>query len=337
MKSKSKKRKKTKSKVKLNPLELRKEIILFFKALTKKKKASALLIVSIIFLLLPGSNYYLNLTLVPQKPFIRPAPFELEKPALVPVSKPEKTRPYITAKAAIIIDANSGVTLFEKNPHQRLLPASTTKVMTALVALDHYPLNKIITVKQAHNSIGQTMDLLPGERMTVENLLYGLLMHSGNDAALALAENFEGGYQEFVMEMNRLASKYYLQNTQFKNVSGIDKVGHYTSVADLARLSAVAMKNKTFSDIVITKSKVVSDVDNTVSHVLTNRNELLGIIQGIRGTKTGWTEQAGECLVTNTIRDGNEIITVVLGSNDRFGESKQLIEWAFINHDWVPA
>ncbi len=314
--------------------QIKKELNLFARTAFDIRKFPLFLAVTLTFLMLPGSNYYTELVLKPKAPFIRNAPIDLQKPSDYPVRKPNIKDPFLSARSAVVVDVNSRAVLFEKNPHQRLLPASTTKVMTALVALNNFALDDVITINQAHRSIGQSMNLVSGERITVENLLYGLLMHSGNDAAFALAENFSGGYQEFVNEMNKLAQKYHLQNTQFKNVSGIDEYGHFTTVSDLARLSAIAMENPIFAKIVATKEKSVLDVDNTITHALSNRNELLGEIQGIRGTKTGWTEQAGECLVTDTIREGNEIITVVLGSNDRFEESRTLIEWAYSSHQW---
>lgn len=290
---------------------------------------------SLVLMLLPGSNYYLELELQPEEPLVQNLSIDLPPPSSYPIRDEEVQSPSLTARAAVIVDVNSASILFAKNPDEPLMPASTTKIMTALVALEHYDLDKILTIKQADRAIGQTMNLVPGERIKVKNLLYGLLLASGNDAAFALAENFPGGYNAFVNEMNRLAQKLYMTNTQFQNVSGVEQPGHYTSVVDLARLAAVAMKNPIFAEIVSTKRATVSDEEKTIIHPLQNKNELLGVIEGIRGVKTGWTENAGECLVTDTVREGNEIIVVVLGSKDRFGESASLIEWAYQAHTWV--
>jgi D-alanyl-D-alanine carboxypeptidase len=216
-----------------------------------------------------------------------------------------------------------------------LKPASTTKIMTALVALDHYPLNLVLTIRNADRSIGQTMDLVSGEQLTVESLLFGLLLHSGNDAAYALAENYPGGYNAFVGQMNNKARQLHLDSTNFCNVSGIDQEDHYTTVSDLARLAAEALKNPIFASIVSTQTRVVTDINGLIVHHLSNKNQLLGLVEGVRGIKTGWTEAAGECLVTDTIRDDKEIITVVLGSLDRFGESATLINWAYRSYDWI--
>jgi D-alanyl-D-alanine carboxypeptidase (penicillin-binding protein 5/6) len=298
-------------------------------------KRPTFLALSIAIALLPGSNYYLELSLSPQEPFIRQVDIDLDTPANYPVYNENIKPPTISAHSAVVIDAGSASVLYEKNPNEQLLPASTTKIMTALVALGHYSLEEILTVKQADKAIGQTMKLTAGERMKVRDLLYGLLLESGNDAAYTLAENFPGGYSAFVAEMNRLAKKFHMENTQFRNVSGVEQIGHYTTVSDLARLSAIAMQHPVFSKIVSTKEKVVTNFENTTVYHLSNRNQLLWEVGGIRGVKTGWTEHAGECLVTDTLRNGNEIIVVVLKSSDRFGESHALIEWAFRAHNWL--
>lgn len=315
--------------------KLKEDLGLFTKTVGKIKKYPAFLIFSLALFFLPGSNYYLDLELNPQPPFIKSLPIDIHSPSRYPVKKQNVSEPWISARSSVIIDVKSGATLFSKNPDEKLLPASTTKIMTAMVVLKNYPLDQIITVRKADKSRGQTMDLITGERISVDSLLYGLLMHSGNDAAYALAENFDGGYFAFVEEMNNLATSFHLENTHFANVSGIDQQGHYTTVKDLARLAVEAMQDPRFSKIVSTKEKTVQDLDNIYVHKLSNRNELLGIIEGIRGVKTGWTEQAKECLVTDTERSGNEIITVVLGSNDRFGESEKLIEWAYASFTWI--
>jgi D-alanyl-D-alanine carboxypeptidase (penicillin-binding protein 5/6) len=307
----------------------------FAKSAFSADKRPSFLALSIALTLLPGSNYYLKLRLSPQPPFIRQVDIDLDTPTNYPVYSESIKPPTISALSAVIVDAGSKSVLYEKNPTQRLLPASTTKIMTALVALNHYSLEDILTVKKADRAIGQTMKLKAGERMRVGDLLYGLLLESGNDAAFTLAENFPGGYSAFVAEMNKLVKKFHMENTQFRNVSGIEQFGHYTTVSDLARLSAIAMHHPVFSKIVSKKEKVVSNVEMTKIYNLSNRNELLWKVSGIRGVKTGWTEHAGECLVTDTLRDGNEIIVALLGSQDRFGESAALIEWAYRAHTWL--
>lgn len=299
----------------------------------KKRPAFAALTLVLIFL--PGNNYYLDLTLRAKDPPVRPLAFTLPHASRYPVADPTIKPPSLTARSAIVIDVQSASILYAKNPDERLLPASTTKIMTALVALNHYPLENTITIKQADRAIGQTMNLVPGEEISVESLLYGLLLESGNDAAFALAENYPGGYTGFVGAMNRMAQRLHMTDTQFRNVSGIEQSGHYTTVRDLARLAVIAIQQSIFSKIVSTRETVVTSADGKIVHRLLNKNELLGTVPGTRGIKTGWTEHAGECLVTYTIRDGNEVIVAILGSEDRFKESSLLIEWVYRAHTWM--
>ncbi len=296
----------------------------------------------LLLLLLPGQNDYQSLIPHPQLPRVKAANITL--PALS--SYPQNLGvplPQLSARSAIAIDADSAVILYQKNPDFLMMPASTTKIMTALVALDNYSLDEILTVKEADESIGHSMHLVRGEKLSVENLLYGILVESGNDAALTLAQNYPGGYQEFVNLMNLKAKKLNLINTSFRNVSGVEQAGHTTTVRDLAILAKAAMENPIFAKMVATKTITVASYDGTIIHRLENINELLGIVSGLKGVKTGWTEHAGECLVSMTERqiinsqgqpESKNIITVVLGSLDRFGESRQLIEWAFTSHKW---
>jgi len=244
--------------------------------------------------------------------------------------------PFITAKSVYAIDPATGVELFKKNPDERLSPASTTKIMTALIALDEYPLDEIVTLENVNQTIGHTAELLPGKQMAVSDLLYALLVPSGNDAALALAQHHPLGYSHFVTLMNQKATSLGMVNTQYTNVSGLESPGHYASVRDLSILTKAAMEDSTFRKIVGTKNITVSAIDGSQKLSLTNLNELLGKVDGVIGVKTGWTEVAGECLVTYTIRDNHPVIVVVFGSSDRFGESKKIIEWIYQTYQWVP-
>ena len=286
-----------------------------------------------VLVMLPGQNEYQTLAIRPQAPRIREASVEVE-PNQVPVKITQVRAPGLTARAVVVLDVASGTVMYQKNAEMSLMPASITKVMTALVALEAYKLDEVLTVKQADDAIGQSMGLKVGEKMTVENLLYGLLVKSGNDAALALAENYPAGYSEFVSRMNQKAEEWQMDKTTFKNVSGVEQWQHMTTVRDLAVLAREAMKNEVLAKMVATKSITVADVSGETEHELENVNQLLGEVEGLRGLKTGWTTHAGECLITDTVREGKEIITVVLGSEDRFGESRSLIEWAYANHEW---
>lgn len=241
--------------------------------------------------------------------------------------------PVLSAQAALAVDLNSGVTLYEKNPDEALLPASTTKIITALVAMDAYPLDSILRVGNV-KIVGQKMGLAFGEEIRAEDLIYGLLVYSANDAAEALALAYPGGREAFIDAMNEKARDLSLENTKFYNPSGIDGNGHVTTARDLIRVSEVAMRNPEFAKIVATQNITVTDVTGKKLHRLTNINELLGKVPGVLGVKTGWTENARENLVTYVERDGHKVMIAVLGSQDRFGETKELIDWMFSNYTW---
>ncbi len=252
----------------------------------------------------------------------------------LPVLGSSVSYPEFSAQGIIALDITSGTSLYEKNPDLALLPASTTKIMTALVALKHYPLNQTLRVGKEAFIDGQKMNLVFGEEISVENLLYGLLMSSANDAAEVLAANYPNGREEFVKAMNKEAQALSLKNTNFTNPTGLDERGHYSTARDLVRLSEVAMRGAFFSEIVGTKEKVVSSVDGKIKHSLTNINALLGNVEGVKGVKTGWTENARENLVTFIERDGRRILIALLGSQDRFAETRALIDWIFKNYKW---
>ena len=303
------------------------------------EKWGSFFLLGMIFLLLPGQNAY-QLTQVSQQPAqVQEIEINLPTPEPYPVNVTEVAAPFLTAKSAVVMDVDSGVLMYEKNPALRLLPASTIKIMTAVVALESYNPDKVLVVPPVSYK-GQDMELVEGEQITVKNLLYGLLISSANDAASTLAQNYPGGEKEFIQAMNKKAEELNLENTFFTNPTGMDDEEiftvslSFTSTLDLARLTGYALKNPIFAQIVATPRIVVTDISGEISHELFNINELLVQLEGVKGVKTGWTEEAGECLVTYTEREGKGIIIVVLGSEDRFGESKTLIEWAFANHQW---
>lgn len=267
-------------------------------------------------------------------PLVRMLPFAAPTPAPYPVNM---TGMYpgneISAEGVVVYDLTSGVTLFSRNADAILAPASTTKIMTAIVALEHYDIDDVVTVATVANS-GQVMGLFPGERITVENLLYGALIQSGNDAAWALAEHFPGGVDGFVNAMNAKAAALNLSHTHFTNSVGYDDPNHKMTAVDLARLAAFALTNKTIAKIVAIPQITISDVAHTRFHALTNVNALLGKVPGVGGIKTGWTEEAGENLVTLVERDGRRIILVVLKSRNRFADTESMINWVFSNYQW---
>ena len=294
-----------------------------------------LLLASIFLLtsLYPGQNSI-------QTIILRPGPikaYKLPGPAqtIYPLHDGTNLSP-LTAKSIVVQDVGSKTIIFSKNPDTILFPASLTKIMTALVSLEEWQdLNAVITVKNEDRAIGQTIDLIAGEQLTLRSLLYGLLIQSGNDAALALADNYPGGYYEFVKAMNAKAQSLHLTNTTFKNPSGIDQYGHVTTSRDLAILASYAIENLNIREIVGNKQYTISDVTGQITHELLTTNQLLGEISGLSGLKTGWTSGAGECLISYVERDGNKIVVVVLGSTDRFGETRTIVDWVYAHHDWI--
>jgi D-alanyl-D-alanine carboxypeptidase (penicillin-binding protein 5/6) len=210
-----------------------------------------------------------------------------------------------------------------------------------MVALEHYSFDDVLVVKNPDDE-GQDMELLEDERITVKNLILGVLVSSANDAALVLAQNYPGGEETFVERMNQKAQELHLKDTFFANPTGLDSdengdllsIRSHTTALDLARLAAVALKNEKILEMVSTSYIEVKDISGEIAHPLYNVNELLGRLPGMKGLKTGWTEEAGECLIGYTEREERGIITVVLKSQDRFLETKKLVDWAFANHTW---
>lgn len=241
--------------------------------------------------------------------------------------------PSFSATAVILQDMDSWTLLFVKDPDKRVPIASTTKIMTALVAVDHYKANDELVVVPDALVSGSTMGLKAGERLTFRSLLYGMLLNSGNDAAYTIAANFPGGLPGFVRAMNDKALTLGLLNTHFDNPAGFDSPNHYSSAFDLAKIATVAMENYQFARVVGTKETEVASVDKSVVHQLKNLNKLLNT-PGVLGIKTGTTPEAKENLVGLVERDNHKILTVVLGSDDRFGETQRLINWAYTNFRW---
>ncbi len=258
-------------------------------------------------------------------------------PAIAPLpvlsAQTDSDIPTFTAVSILALDVDSGVTLFEKNPDQVLFPASTTKIVTALVALDSYQLTDVVTI---HNLsvVGQKMGLMEGEQITVNNLLKGMLIYSANDAAEALASYYPGGRPAFIEAMNRKATEFNLTNTNFTNPSGLENMSHVSTARDLSRIAAKAMNNPIFSEIVGTKSVTITSIDGTHVHKLTNINKLIGSVEGVLGVKTGYTEHAKENLITYMDRKGKRVIISLLGSDDRFGETTALINWIYGSYKW---
>lgn len=271
-----------------------------------------------------------------EEPIINSSPINLPDPSFYPKKTTDTPASSVSAASAIVIDADSQVVLYQKNQQVRFPPASTTKIMTALIGMDNFALEDILVVPEITTE-GVKIGLKSQEKLSFESLLYGLLLNSANDAAETIAKNAPGGYDAFVLAMNRKAKELNLTNTHFVDVTGIAFENHYTTAIDLARLASMALKNQTFAKIVATRQKTVSDISGEHVYNLENLNKLLSEVAGAEGIKTGYTEEAGQVLVAAAIRDKHTIITVVLKSEDRFLDSKNLLEWAFANYTFIPA
>lgn len=297
------------------------------------EKIIVLFIVSVLVILYPGQNRYV-VSLFPISAKQIEIPFAIPTPAPYPVNTggffPGSE---VSASGVVVLDADARVFLYKRNELSEFAPASTTKIMTALVALDYYGLDTVLTVGGIPQD-GQKMGLVTGEKISVENLLYGALIHSGNDAAFTIAEQYPGGVVAFVGAMNAKAKALHLTGSVFTNSVGYDDPNQKMTAIDLSILSLSALTNKTIAKMVAIPAITVSDVTHTYFHPLKNVNALLGKIPGVGGIKTGWTTEAGENLVTLMERDGHRIIFVVLHSTDRFGDTEKLINWAFGNYRW---
>ncbi len=242
------------------------------------------------------------------------------------------TGPSIRASAAILVEAVSGMILYAKNEHQRRGPASTTKIMTAIVALEKGNLEEIVRISpRAARTGGSSLWLKAGELIPLRELLEGMLLRSGNDAAVALAEHIAGSEGAFVELMNRKAREIGALNTNFRNTHGLTAPNHYSTAFDLAQITRYGFTNPEFSRIVGAKEEAVEWFLGEKTRTVRNTNRLLWSFAGADGVKTGTTNRAGYCLVASATRDGRKFISVVLNSPDRWGESARLLEYGFNN------
>lgn len=245
--------------------------------------------------------------------------------------------PTINSRAYVVIDRKSNTILVGKNENQKKKMASTTKIMTALVVIENCNLSDTVEVsKKAAGTGGSRLGLKTGDKITVYDLLYGLMMCSGNDAAVSLAEHVAGSISDFAELMNQKALELGLSNTHFVTPHGLDEDEHYTTAYELAILANHAMNNEIFAKIVGTKNYTITI--NGYPKALTNTNELLGVLNGVYGIKTGFTNGANRCLVTCCKRGDMDIICVVLGADTkkyRTTDSIKLIEYAFSHFTYV--
>ncbi len=235
-----------------------------------------------------------------------------------------------SAESAILIEADSKNVIYEKDADTRRGPASTTKIMTAIIAIERCPLDKIVTVApEAAGVEGSSIYLYAGERITMESLLYALMLQSANDAAAAIAYEIAGGIDEFAELMNEKAAELGLKDTHFANPHGLDDEEHYTTARELALIARYALENETFRKIVSTEKKSIPMHDGEATRVLINHNRLLRTYDDIIGVKTGFTKKTGRTLVSAAERDGVTLIAVTLSDGDDWRDHRAMLDYGF--------
>ena len=240
----------------------------------------------------------------------------------------------LSAKSAILIDAHSGRVIKEENARERMGMASTTKIMTAFVAVTQGDLDSIVTVSSNAAGVeGSSMYLRAGDKIKLRDLVYGLMLNSGNDAATAIAEHIAGDTEGFAVMMNKQAAELGLRDTSFTNPHGLDDENHYTTAYDLAQIARRAMEEPEFAEIcgTVTKTITFSGIDGTVSRTLSNHNKLLRSYKGAAGIKTGFTKKCGRCLVSAATRDSLTIIAVTLNASDDWSDHAELLDYGYTN------
>lgn len=246
--------------------------------------------------------------------------------------------PPIQARAAFLVDMQTGKVLYEKNPDQRLAMASTTKITTAVVALQHARLDSLVRVSHRAATIGEsTMVLQEGERLTVRQLLYGLLLNSANDAAITLAEHVAGNEPRFVAMMNELARLLHMHNTHYVTSHGLDAPGHYSSARDLAAIAIYAMRDPTFRRIVSTISYHIPATRHNSEHWLASINRVMYWFPGVDGVKPGQTDNSGLCQVVSAWRNGHHLMAVLLDTPTLVTDIRNLLNYGGRDFQWVQA
>ena len=244
----------------------------------------------------------------------------------------------VVGQGAVLVDGSSGQVLYEKNAHKKLYPASTTKMLTAIIALERGNLtDSVLIPPDASDVEGSAIGLRPGEKITLEDLLYALMLNSGNDSAVAIAVHIGGSVSGFVDLMNRKAAELGAVNSHFKNPNGLPDNDHYTTAYDLALITRYAMQNEEFKKIVCTMTRDIHRDDPEAQTFLLNHNKMLWDYKGAVGVKTGYTTLANQCLITAARREGRDLIAVVLGSEGTniWSDSKALLDFGFIQFEKV--
>ncbi len=237
--------------------------------------------------------------------------------------------PEVEATSFVLVEARTGQVLLARHPHLPRPPASTTKILTALLVLEHLPLDRVVEIsaRAAAQREGSSIGLEVGERRTVRELLYALLLKSANDAAVALAEAVDGTVERFVARMNRRATELGAGNTHFTNPHGLHHPAHLTTAYDLARITLAALRNPTFNEIVQTPVYAYASAQGPLR--LVNGNKLLGQYPGADGVKTGWTVESGRCLVASATRNGRRLVAVLLNAPSVFRDAARLLDYGF--------
>ncbi len=244
----------------------------------------------------------------------------------------------VSAQAAVLIEKESGRVLYSKNPDERLPMASTTKIMTAICAIENKSgdMDKTIEISSSAAGVeGSSMYLEKGEKMTMKELLYGLMLSSGNDAAVAIAEEVSGDCESFANLMNKKAEEMTLKNTHFTNPNGLPDDEHYSTARDMAIITAYALSNAEFSEIVSSKSYKIEGDGKAYPRVLSNHNKLLSMYEGCIGVKTGFTKAAGRCLVSAAQRDGMTLIAVTLNAPNDWSDHASMFDFGFSNYKYT--
>lgn len=258
---------------------------------------------------------------------------------LFPCVRAKSAPPAIKARAAILMDAKTGQVIYEKNSRLRSAPASTTKVVTAIIAIESGRLAEEVTVSpQAAATGGSSMHLHTGQKLLLRELVTGLLLRSGNDAAAAIAEHLAGSVEEFSLLMNEKAEQLGAYDSQFKNPHGLSAAGHYTTAFDLAWITRYALTHPVFADIVSTKETAIEWFDRKGQEHeqnLRNTNKLLWMLEDADGVKTGTTNEAGPCLISSATRGSQKLIAVVLHDHSRWYDSMQLLQYGFNTFELV--
>ncbi len=252
--------------------------------------------------------------------------------ALAPAAGHAAPQPVSTqAEGAALIDVSSGRILYSHQGDKRMRIASLTKIMTAIVAIEHGKLSERVKVnKNAYGKEGSSIYLKLGEEMSLHHMLYGLMLRSGNDAATAIAEHVGGSLEGFVYLMNEKAQQLGLENTHFMNPHGLDEEGHYSTANDLAKLTAYALKNPVFREIVKTKVKTVPNPNEPWDYKWYNKNKMLSLYEGADGVKTGYTKLANRCLVSSATRNGQQLAAVTLNDRTDWADHSRLLDYGFM-------